>query len=222
MATVIEAPQVGTPHGRLASIRALLLVQQLLALDDLWTAEMERVTTEQLHTEADIEALTDLVDEMEAGLARLPTAAYEVRLMIEELSDGEFEASFARMLEGHDELRSSFADDLPDFAPRGAVIVACDFVREKSSGEVLLLREKLEKVQRGEATPGDFLISFRCAGYLVGIGTTIAGAAVGTAMGGPLAPAALGLVYPAISFIEDWKDRGCRVQLPEISFGRRG
>jgi hypothetical protein len=102
------------------------------------------------------------------------------------------------------------------------VIVACDFVREKSSGEVLLLREKLEKVQRGEATPGDFLISFRCAGYLVGIGTTIAGAAVGTAMGGPLAPAALGLVYPAISFIEDWKDRGCRVQLPEISFGRRG
>lgn len=222
MVAVIEAPQVGTPHGRLASIRALLLVQQLLALDDLWTAEMERVAAEQLYTTVDIAALTDLVDEMEAGLVRLPTATYEVRQMIEELSDGEFEASLAQLLEGHGELRSSFADDLPDFAPRGAVIVACDFIREKSSSEVLLLEEKLEKARRGETSPGDFLMSFRCAGYLLGIGTTVAGAAAGAALGGPLAPAALGLVYPAISFIEDWRDRGCRVQLPEISFGRRG
>ena len=113
------------------------------------------------------------------------------------------------------------AELCPTTSPSGATIAACDYIRDQASAEAGLLVKKLEKVRAGEITPGDFLMPFRCAAYLMGIGTTVAAAGTVVVLGGPLAPTALGLVYPAINFVEDWRERGCRVELPRISRFRR-
>ena len=63
----ITAPGVDTPFGRLTSLRALLLVRHLLALDDLWTVELDRVAGEPAAAVAAAEMLAELVREMEVA-----------------------------------------------------------------------------------------------------------------------------------------------------------
>ena len=223
-AEVKTRPEVGTPYGRLVAIRATSLMQRLLTLDDLWTEELERMASGEPVPDSDIEVLGQLVSDMQRGLEELPDAAYELRLMLDELGPERFDQildAFGDRDKVPWDVRETLAEMLPDYEPQSAAIAACDYIRETAPSEAALLTEKLETIRRGEATPGDFLMPFRCAGYLLGIGSTVAAGAIAVVAGGPVAPAALGLVYPAISFIEDWRERGCRVELPTISFQRR-
>lgn len=214
-------PEVGTPYGRLVSVRSLSLVQRLLMLDDLWTAELARTTAEGAVSEDTVAMLTQLVDEMRDGLEQLPDAAYEVRHMLDELRGERFDQALAAIGEAS-EPRSDpgamLSDQLPDYEPQSATIAACDYIREKARAESALLDEKLAAIRRGESTPGDFLLPFRCAVHLLGLGTSVAGAILA---GGAIGPAALTLVSPGISCIQGWRRDGCRQELPTISFGRR-
>jgi hypothetical protein len=108
---------------------------------------------------------------------------------------------------------------VPDFEPQSATIAACDYLREKASAEAALLDEKLLVIRSGELTPGDFLMPFRCAGLLLLVG---AGVAATISSGGAAAPILLGVGSQVGLGIREWQRDGCRVELPTISFARRG
>jgi hypothetical protein len=214
-------PGLGTPQGRLASFRAVSLGQHLLALDDLWTAELGRVTESATISDDDLEMLVELVEGMRGGLKRLPDVAYELRNMLDELGPERFDRALEAIGEASERPffpRDMLADELPDYEPQSAAIAACDYVREKASGEAALLGEKLEVLRRGEMTPGDFLLPFNCAMHLFVLGASVSGTIL---LGGAVGPVALSLVGPAYSAVQSWRRDGCRVEIPAITFGRR-
>jgi hypothetical protein len=213
-------PGVGTFSGRLAAAEAASLVQRLLALDDLWTAELATAGQEGPLSEADLAVFDELVGQMREGLAEIGDHAYEVRSMLDELPD----EAIAQALEKIAELPTapaelqSLSTALPDYAPRGAAIAGCDFIRETAGAESNDLGEKLAALHQGEVPSGDFRLPFRCAALLMLVG---AGAAATIGLGGAPAFVVLSAGSQVGLGALGWMSSKCPGVLPDIDFGRR-
>lgn len=151
------APAIGTPEGRLAGMQALALMERLLLLDELWTQLMDAAARGEDRSALERpDVMRDLVRNMEAALRDIPDQAYELRMMLDSLTDEEFDRgldAIAKAPGAPSELQSTLAAALPDYEPRGAVITACDFIRATRDEESALLYRKLDALERGE-TPG--------------------------------------------------------------------
>ncbi len=221
-AGVKVAPGVGTPEGRLAATQAVALMQRLLLLDDLWTQLMDAAASGADSSAIDrAEVMRDLVRDMQEGLQEIPDRMYEVRLMLDSLTDEEFDRgldAIAASPGAPSDLRSALAAALPDYEPRGASITACDYIIATRAEESALLFEKLDALERGETPGGDFRVPFKCAGFLAVVG---AGVAATIMTGGAAAAVGLQLASVVGGGAFGWSGAGCPPVLPQISFGRR-
>lgn len=216
------APAVGTPEGRLAGMQALALIERLLLLDELWTRLMDDAASGDDRSALDRpDVMRDLGRDIDAALGEVADRAYEVRLMLDSLTDEQFDRALdavAATPGAPPELRSTLTDALPDYEPRGAAITACDYIVATHAEESALLYQKLDALERGEALGGDLRFPFRCAGFLAVVG---AGVAATVITGGAAAVVGLQLASAVGGGVYGWSGAGCPRVLPEISFGRR-
>lgn len=219
---VRTVPEVGTPAGRLAAVRAMISTHRLIALDDLWTAQLDAAAagTDTSAVE-DLDALQQLVDEMRDGLGTIGDSAYEVRMMLDQLGDEAVDEALDAIAEsptGPSELRSMLTSALPDYEVRSAAITACDYVRATASEETEVLSQKLAAVRAGERPTGDFRLPFKCAALLMLVGAGVAGT---IGLGG--APLFVGLSVSSSCGLGalGWMESHCPRVLPTISGGRR-
>lgn len=215
-------PNIGTPAGRRRSTEAAILTVRLLAFDELWTSEVEGTERGTARSEEDYAALEQLVGDMRVGLTELRDYAYELRMMFsEQLSDDAVAQALdaiAKLPTVPSDLLSILSSAVPDYEVRGAVIAACDYVRETAAAESDLLDAKLAAILRGETSPGDFRLPFTCAALLLLVGAGVAGSIglggaplyVSLTIGSQVGLGALG-----------WVQGKCPKVLPEITFGRR-
>lgn len=158
--SVRVAPAVGTPEGRLAGVQALALIEHLLLLDELWTQLMDAAASGEDSSAVDRpDVMRDLVRDIQAVLEEVPDRAYEVRMMLDSLTDEEFDRGLDRIAAtpgASPDLRSTLAAALPDYEPRGAVITACDYIIATRGEESALLFQKLDALERGETPGGTF------------------------------------------------------------------
>lgn len=221
MEAVDVRPEVGRPYGRYVATQAGALLQHLVTLDDLWTAELQGATGRTL-LEDDVRTLEQLVSRMERGLAEVGGHAYDVRLMLDEAGDEVIDEAFRRIVDAEGappSLADRLLPQLEDYELRSAAITGCAYVEAKADDEAQLLREKLTVILGGrEVPPGDFLMPFRCAALiaLVGAGTV---SVIG--LGGPAGFVALGAMSQVGLGAFGWDKAECRMQMPTISLGRR-
>ncbi len=221
MTPVLAVPAIGTPAGSAAAMRAVTLVQRLLALDDVWTAQLEAAKGGGPVGDEDVEVAATLVADMQAGLDQLSAEAELLSMILQAAGSARVEdglATLAGLPAAPDDLVEMWETSLPDFTLWSASIEACQYLREEASAEKDVLAEKLERLRRGEVTEGDFRFPVRCAMHLMlGGGAVIA--TVG--LGGAPAFVLLGASCAAGQAVMGWKDAGCPKVLPEISRGRR-
>jgi hypothetical protein len=113
---------------------------------------------------------------MKQGLGETPAQAYELRHMLEELTDETVHQAIAKIAEtpgAPAHLSSLLASNLEDYEPRGAAIQACDYLHDQASIEASLLDEKLAALRRGEVPSGDFRLPFRCSIHLMTLGAGV-------------------------------------------------
>jgi hypothetical protein len=215
-------PEVGTPYGRYVSTEAAALLQRLLILDDLWTAELEQASERGPLGDDEVYTLERLVDAMERGLENVREPLSGIRLMLDEVGDEAVDQAFQEIAEAPGappRLTETLLSQLDDFELRSAAIAGCAYLEAKAEDEAELLREKLAVIVEGrEVPPGDFLIPFRCAALiaLVGAGTV---SVIG--LGGPAGFVALGAVSQVGLGALGWDKAECGLQMPTISFRRR-
>lgn len=221
MTPVLPMPAIGTPAGSAAAMRTITLVQRLLALDDVWTAQLEAAKGGGPVSNEDVEVAATLVADMQAGLDQLQSDAEVLSMILQAAGSAQFEDALAALagLPGTpDDLVEVWEASLPDFTLWSASIEACQYLRDEAPAEKDLLAEKLERLRRGEVTEGDFRFPVRCAMHLMLAGGTVI-ATVG--LGGAPAFVLLGASCAAGQAVMGWKDGGCPRILPEISRGRR-
>lgn len=223
MAT-IEPPTafaVGTPAGRAAATRAVVLAQRLLALDDVWTIQLEAAREGDVTARGDVHTAASVVDEMRAGLRDLQGAAETVELMLRD-AGGELVEEGLAILEAQPaappDLAERFARALPDFTLWSASMEACQYLRDELATEEQLLSGKLDALYRGEVPEGDFRFPFRCALHLMLAGGTVV-ATIG--LGGAPAFVLIGAACASGQALMGWESAGCPNVLPAISRGRR-
>jgi hypothetical protein len=198
------------------------LVQRLLVLDDLWTAQLDAAAAGIGGSGVDdVDTLRALVAEMQDCLATIVNSAYEVRLMVSELSDGQMAEALdviGQSPAAPDGLRERLEASLPDYEPRGAIITACEFVGENASGEADILSGKLAELEEGGLAEGDLGKAFKCAALLMLAGASVAGT---IGLGG--APVFVGLSVAGTCGmgVVGWIEANCPKFLPAISGGRR-
>jgi len=108
-------PEIGTAYGRYVATKAGIAVDRLLALDDLWTSELERASGRGRLDDDEIETLEMPVGEMQAGLGELEVPLSDLLVMLGE-ADGVLNSAFAEMVESRyfppdlaDEIRANLA-----------------------------------------------------------------------------------------------------------------
>jgi hypothetical protein len=217
------APVAGAPYGRYLATKASTSAQRLLALDDLWTAELEQASGRGTLDEADVAMLRELVGEIQHGLRGLADQAYDLRTMLSEVSDQEVDSAFEAVVgspQAAPDLRELAEPMLVDGGLCGATVAACEYVYEKADSEAGVLSEKLETIAAaGEVPAGDWKPPFRCAVALVMAG----GAVTATILIGGGTPVLVGIlvVDRVRSGIKEWQQEGCPAKLPHIGFGGR-
>ncbi len=215
-------PKLGTSYGRFAASRAAVLLQHLLVLDDFWTAELKQANGRGPLNEDDVQVLGRLVGAMERGLVVVREPLEEVWLMLNDSSDELIEQRFQEIAKAPGAppgLRDLLAH-LAEYELRGAALTGCVYLQKKARSEADLLRSKLAMiVEGGEVPPGDFLIPFRCAALIALVG---AGVVSTVGLGGPVGLVAMGAVSQVGLGAIGWVEAKCEVQVPKISFGRRG
>jgi hypothetical protein len=218
-------PQIGSPQGRFASLKAGQLIGKLIALDDLWTTELAVAKGSEELTDSTIQPLIELVEEMEEGLREVVGPVRELRLMLdEEAGDEAVEQALEDIGKSdwaHPDLTAMVTGEMiPGFSLRGAVITACDYISEVAPSESVVLNGKMTSIRRNRSIPdGDFGLPFRCA-LLLGL----VGAGIALALSTPpghVALVAIGIVHEVGLGALSWRETNCSLHLPKIGFLRR-
>ncbi|HEX2126183.1 MAG TPA: hypothetical protein VHF45_06460 [Thermoleophilaceae bacterium] len=213
-------PAIGTPAARRAAMRASLVAYRLVALDELWTAEVD--AAQGAPGEADLRELEELARELSDVLTESRDHAYELRMMLDEqVSDDAFTEALDAISESPaapSDLLEMLVLSVPEYEPRSAVITACDYIRETADSESALLHEKLSALQSGGAAQGDVRMPFKCAALLMLVG---GGAVASIGLGG--APLFVGMSVGSQVGLGAlaWIEGKCPNLLAEIGFGRR-
>jgi hypothetical protein len=157
----------------LVGARAALAAQRLLALDELLTAEL-RAPGRPLLEEHD--PLRSLVGELRDGLAVIAPHAGAVGALVGSLSEEQFDQALASPGEAASALPDALASlrsTLGDVSPHAAAIAACEYVHDRAADESERLSEQLDRIERGDAAPGNFTGPFACALMLLLVGAGV-------------------------------------------------
>jgi hypothetical protein len=144
-----------------------------LTLDELLTAEL-RAPGHPLLEEHD--PLRSLVGELRDGLAAIVPQAGGVGALVGALSDEQFDEALASPGEAASALPDALASlrsTLGDVTPHAAAIAACEYVHEHAADESERLSEQLERIERGDAAPGNFAEPFASALMLLLVGAGV-------------------------------------------------
>jgi hypothetical protein len=210
------------PKTALELLGAAESMQRLQALDDVWTAYTEQADLPG-SLERDHEALSELVAEMLAHLARLPREVTLVRAELSALDDEQIDEALNTALGASslspEQAREILGTVLVDYSLRGAIITACDYVAQTTPLALSELTNKMSLIQMRALQRGDLPPGIKCALYL-----TIAGAGLGAAIAGSggtvIAIAAVGNVVGGS--IWGFKSSGCPDFWADITGELRG
>lgn len=215
-------PEVATPNGRYAAAKVRIAVDRLLALDDLWTAELELASDQEQLGEPDLEMLAALGEEMQGALLELAGPLADFREMVENAPPGVVNSAFAEIVKSPYFPRTLAEEILAnpdDYELQGAVVEACDYLLTEVRPESDHLAEKLARIiEEGEVPPGDLRPAFRCALGLVVAG---AGVAVSIADGGTVVTVVMNVAVDVGKGVVSWIKNDCPRRFPSIHFGRR-
>ncbi len=147
-----QRPTARSPSGLLAALRILTLTQQLVIVDDFWTAELGRLGQNDEVSPEDRDILVEAGVELQAGLTELRPRAATFRTMLEdEFSDADIDRALdgltgelARVLpaDSAPNLESEWRNALQGYSFREAVLAACDCIVEQAPEELELLGAK--------------------------------------------------------------------------------
>jgi hypothetical protein len=167
------------PKTALELLDAMEGMQRLQVLDDVWTAYVEQAELPEA-LEVDHQALSELVAEMLAHLARLPRTLSIIRAQLSSLSDEDVDRALeATLAEGPvdaAQARKLLGPVLGDYSLRGAIITACDYAAQTSPVALNELTNKMSLIQMRELRSGDLPKGVKCALYLAIAGAGLAAA----------------------------------------------
>ncbi len=193
-------------NSAIATADAVATSSRLLLLDDAWTAY---VTNRDPGPDGDdLATLETLVDEMVRGLDYIAGVATTAAARLRDLSDETvLEAAqnlVRRNPQSWERVGLDLGSEFEEFGVRQSLLIGCAYVGEFAGDEIRDLREKLQRLQNGEAAEGDMGARIRCALELAGLGFAVLGCTVGLI-------ACLSAAGPAvIALILTWENSGCR------------
>lgn len=210
-----QSATVQSSSGLLAALKALTAAQQLIVIDDFWTAELNRLGRSRRPdvSRPDTEMLSEAGVDLQVGLADIRPRAYALRMMLErELTEEDFDKAVRGLAEESESnapnLAAQWRDAVAglDFGEeqitfREAVIAACDYVVAEAPRESAEIGVKLSQIRDGLIPQGDMGQGMRCALVLVVAGASIAGAACAL-------PAAAAASAPAAVMAWTWAGAG--------------
>jgi hypothetical protein len=200
----------------------LVVAQRLVTVDDLWTAQLDAAASGRDDSIlGDSEALEALADEFRTGLREIGDRAYEVRLMLSEMTDEAVEKALSAIATtpgAPADLVQMLRSGVADYEPRSASIAACDYLRDTAEEELGLIEEKVVALKRGAVPPGDLRLPFKCAVMLMMVG---AGVVASVGLGG--APLYVGLAVASQCGLGavGWVEGRCHKSMELIGQGRR-
>lgn len=210
------AGRLGTPDDFFLDtsrrqLAAMAQVQQLLALDDMWTAYLQAARAEVL-TDVPFEGLQGIAADMRLLLETLAPTAGEVRGALDRHSDEAINHLLVEVRESQPSaaglLDWLLAGGFDGISPRETLMRACDELQAETPAEIEILASKADLLARGELPDPDLRLSFRCLSTLVGVGAFAALAAAGAVtVIGVIPAAALGVLGGAGGLADAW-DRG--------------
>lgn len=214
-------PGIGTLEGRHAATQVRISAERLLALDDLWTAELEQAQGEGRLDEDAVKELVRLGEEMQAALFELKQPLEGLSQTFASDRNGVVAAAYREIL-GSGHLPPGLVEEIPaDFGGefQRAVVEACDFLLESTDDESRVLAAKLSKiVELGEVPEGDLRPGFRCALVLAAAG---AGVAVSIFDGGAVVTVVLEVAVDVGKGLYKWFRKDCPRWLAGIRRGPR-
>jgi hypothetical protein len=209
--TVATAPEPGNARARWVATNAMMNTQQLLVLDDQWSALIEDASKEPAGASREtLPVLRQAVTDMQAGLVRARRDAAATRTVLLSISDEAYAQGIAAITASL-ELATELADirnALGDAISRSAAIAACEQIERDAHGEGALLREKLRTFEEGTLAAGDLRLPFRCAMTLLALSAAVV-SAIG--LGGATVFVGLGAVSGTWFASRTWVSDNCPV-----------
>jgi hypothetical protein len=203
------------------SVEAVLAIEELLLLDDLWTSALEDLSSEDpAEVQGQGENFGQLVERMDRALAELPQRLGPLEAILNAADDEDIARALTQIAEVGEIDRVlleevAFAGEIAEPGPRGAAILACQFLQQEVETERDLLARKYAILVEGRVPDPDLRPIFRCALYLAKIG---AGAAAAIGTHGLTLAYHLGKAVGTGLF--GWKKSECVATWHEITRGR--
>lgn len=156
-------------------MRALLDAQRLLALDELWTQQLNEAATARASSETAHDQLLPVVAEITELLATMTRHAFVLEKIVASVSQQAFDRCL-QALANEPPTRpqiASLPSELVGLTPSAAVTCACNYVQANAEDERRVLWEQLDELARGNTPPGDLQFPFRCALSLLCVGAGV-------------------------------------------------
>jgi hypothetical protein len=166
------------------SLEAMLNINRLLALDDLWTAYLDHADPPDI--DRDLPGLESIVGEMSERI----TVARRDLVTADEQLQGASDRDVARALEAllpatpeDAAFRAHFSQSLSELGPRRSLMFACRYFDLGADDEIRELNAKLGRLRSGGFERGDMDHKMKCAldlgGVAVGVGSCVLAFPVG-------------------------------------------
>jgi hypothetical protein len=165
--------------GAFAGVDAIVASEEILLLDDLWTSALDDLEADDpAGVQSQAEDFGQLVERMDHALAELPERLQKLEGILNEVSDDEVSDTLSKIVGDNeidqDALAKVFGADITEIGPRGAAILACQFLQEEVGRERGILASKYSVLVSGAVPDPDLRPIFRCALYLAKLGASAA------------------------------------------------
>jgi hypothetical protein len=207
-------PTADNLAGAIAATRASIVIDRVLALDDLWTANLRGLDSDdRAAIDQHLPELRELVIELAGALDSLAEPLKELEYVLESSSESDFDAGLDRLTNAvpgvRDTLSHMFEHEITGIGPKGATIFACQYLQEEAGDERDRLWGKYERLEGGGPPDPDLRPSFRCALYLAKVGASSALSITAFIATHGLLSFSFGMVETGAKAIREWKDSGC-------------
>ncbi|MBS0550755.1 MAG: hypothetical protein JSR24_23610 [Proteobacteria bacterium] len=197
------------------AVEAGARLQSLIALDDLWTSELDSRAGRGAMGRDEVDALTAIGVSMQQQLEFVPSQVGELAQMLREIDDGQIRGVLDAIVgsAGSDRGLAEALEALPPDL-QGSIVSGCEYLGDRSGEEAQVLAQKLAVIEAsGGVPPGDLRFPFRCAAMIALVG---AGVAASIGLGG--APVLIGLAVTNQVGLGalGWTASGCPNALPQI------
>jgi hypothetical protein len=199
--------------ARLSALHALAGIQSLLALDELWTLQLEAARDDSDTTLLDHpEAAATWVRQVENGVDAVSPSIEVLSRVLDDESPELFNGALHAIVDRIEtkDLRNQVFEVAHEIDWLETGKAACKMVLEQADGEKELLEAKLAHLLRHELPEGDLRPEYKCALNAA----AIAAAAAGTiGLGGAPIFVGLAVIGPVTQSLLSWKTTGC----PELA-----